>query len=72
LEINSYDYYFGNLGNSHITFSKGLVSPKQMTPKGRRVKRGERPDLLMYHEEAVGNLYSYSTYWHNVEILGIY
>jgi len=72
VEINASNYYFGNLDNSHLTFSKGVVVPKQMNPNGNRLKREERPDLLMYHEEAVGNLYSYSSYWNNIEVLGIY
>ncbi len=71
-DVSSREYYFGNLDNSHITFCKGTVTLKQMSPKGRRVQRDMRPDLLTLHEEAVGDLYSYSTYWQGVDILGIY
>ncbi|MCD6120462.1 MAG: IPT/TIG domain-containing protein [Spirochaetales bacterium] len=71
-EINPGTYFFGNLDNRHIAFSKGYVVLKQMNPNGRQVKREGRPDLQNVHEEAVGNIYSYSTTWHNIEILGIY
>ncbi len=71
-DVSYRDYYFGNLDNSHITFCKGTISLKAMSPKGRKIRKNDRPDLLTLHEEAVGDLYSYSTYWQDVDILGIY
>ncbi len=71
-EINPRTYYFGSLDFSHITFSKGLINLNQMDPDGRTVRRRDIPSMQVFHEEATGNLFSYSAYWSDIEVLGIY
>jgi len=71
-EINPQSYYFGNLDFSHLTFSKGLVALNQMDPEGRVVRRKDLPTLQTLHEEATGNLFSYSAAWSDIEVLGVY
>ncbi|GAH67962.1 unnamed protein product, partial [marine sediment metagenome] len=71
-EIDPKDFYFCNLDFSHITFSKGLINLNQMNPEGRVVRRKDIPSLQLFHEEATGNLFSYSAYWSDIEVLGIY
>ena len=71
-EINPYNYYFGNLDFNHLAFSKGLIELNQMDPKGRAVRRTDIPSLQGIHEEATGALSSYSAYWSDLDVLGIY
>ena len=71
-EIQVKDYYFGNLDNRHIALTKGLVSLKQMSPAGRLVKREDTASFQSIHEEYVGNLWSYSSRWNDLVLLGIY
>jgi hypothetical protein len=43
-----------------------------MDPQGRAVRRPDIPSLQSVHEEATGGLESYSAYWTDIEVLGIY
>jgi hypothetical protein len=69
---NAADYYFGNLDNRHITFTKGEVEVPQQTPRGRTVARPRSGSLQTTHEEAVGNLSSYTAKWLDIEPIGVY
>ena len=71
-EIDPTSYYFGNLDFSHLTLSKGMIQLNQMDPQGRVVRRADIPSLQSLHEEATGGLESYSAYWTDIEVLGIY
>ena len=71
-EIDPTQYYFGNLDFHHITFSKGLIHLDPMDREGRAVMRRDIPSLQTIHEEATGGLLSYSAYWSDIEILGVY
>jgi len=66
------EYYFGNLDFAHIAFAKGLVNLKPMEVEGRAVYRADVPSLQNLHEEATGNLHSYSSNWSDIYIQGIY
>jgi hypothetical protein len=65
-------YYFGNLDNSHIAFSRGEPFLLQMTPLGRTVQRSREYSLQNNWEEASGGIESYSSQWSNVTITGMY
>ena len=71
-EIDVKNYYFGNLDNRHITITKGLVKLKQMNPKGRAITREGTASFQTIHEEYVGNLWSYTSRWNDLVLLGIY
>jgi transglutaminase-like putative cysteine protease len=71
-EIDPTTYYFGNLDFSHLALSKGVIQLNQMDPEGRAVRRPDIPSLQSVHEEASGGLESYSAYWSDIEVLGIY
>jgi hypothetical protein len=71
-DANPRVYYFGNLDYSHLTFSKGLIELSAMDPMGRAVRRADIPSLQGIHEEASGNLSSYSAYWSDIQITGVY
>ena len=65
-------YYFGNLDNRHLTLSKGVVATGKLTPRGRTVQRPDLGTLQMHHEEAAGDLASYTARWSGLTILGVY
>jgi len=65
-------YYFGSLDNRHITFTKGLETVNQMDPQGRTQLHRELPYLLTIHEEAVGNITSYSSSFEDLVVSGTY
>ncbi len=70
--VNARNFYFGGLDNKHITLSKGLISLKQMNPKGRLVTRRNAASFQTIHEEYTGNLRSYSSQWSQLKLLGAY
>jgi len=65
-------YYFGNLDNQRIAFSRGERFLSQMAPKGRTALRTRDYSLQNLWEEAVGGLESYSSLWSDVTITGMY
>jgi transglutaminase-like putative cysteine protease len=65
-------YYFGNLDNQHITFTKGLEEVSQMNPAGVTRSIRELPCLLSINEEAVGGLSSYTTSFEDLTVTGTY
>ena len=64
--------YFGNLDNRHIAFSRGLTSVDRMAPDGRTVSAARRYSFQTIFEEAGGDLPSYTSFWSDVEITGVY
>jgi hypothetical protein len=66
------DWYFGNLDNSRITFSRGQTTLSPMDPRGRTTARSRDFALQNLWEEAVGGLEAYSSLWGDVTITGVY
>jgi hypothetical protein len=71
-EVDRRAFYFGNLDNRHLTFSKGIDEVSRMAPDGRAVRHAEFPWLANVHEEAVGGLTSWTTSFDGVEVTGVY
>jgi transglutaminase-like putative cysteine protease len=65
-------YYFGNLDNQRIAFSRGEVLLSRMDPRGRTAVRTRDYSLQNLWEEAIGGLESYSSLWSDVRITGVY
>ena len=65
-------YYFGNLDNQRITFSRGERQLSQMAPRGRTSIYRRDYSLQNLWEEVVGGLSSYSCLWSDVTITGMY
>jgi transglutaminase-like putative cysteine protease len=63
-------WYFGNLDNRRIAFSRGETILSRMDPRGRTASRSR--ELQNIWEEAVGGLESYSSLWGDVAITGVY
>jgi transglutaminase-like putative cysteine protease len=66
------DYYFGNLDNQRVSFSRGQTLLSQMDSQGRVAVRDRDYALQTLWEEAVGGLESYSSLWGDVTINGVY
>ncbi len=65
-------YFFGSLDNRHITFTRGLETVNQMDPQGKTQLHRELPYLLTIHEEAVGNITSYTSSFEDLLVSGTY
>jgi transglutaminase-like putative cysteine protease len=70
LRGDSAAWYFGNLDNQRIAFSRGQPPLSQMDPRGRTASRNR--ELQNLWEEAVGGLESYSSLWGDITIIGSY
>jgi transglutaminase-like putative cysteine protease len=66
------DWYFGNLDNLRITFSRGQTLLSQMDVRGRAAWRTRDYALQNLWEEAVGGLESYSSLWGDIIVTGMY
>ncbi len=71
-DVDPRAYYFGNLDNQHITFTKGLVQVNQMNPTGTTREDHSLPYLLTLYAESVGGLASYSTSFDDLSVTGTY
>jgi len=65
-------FYFGNLDNQHITFTKGLVEVNQMNPSGTTREDRDLPYTLSLYAESIGGLASYSTSFDELAVTGTY
>jgi transglutaminase-like putative cysteine protease len=65
-------YYFGNLDNQRLTFSRGQTALSQMDPRGRAAAHPRNYALQNLWEEAAGGLESYSSFWGDIIITGMY
>jgi transglutaminase-like putative cysteine protease len=66
------EWYFGNLDNQRITFSRGMTALSQMESRGRVAVRDRSYALQSLWEEAAGGLESYSSLWGDITITGTY
>ncbi len=64
--------YFGSMDDRHIAFSRGLASVDRITPDGRTVSASRRYSFQNIFEEAAGGIKSYTSFWSDVEITGVY
>ena len=66
------NYYFGNVDSQRIAFSRGEPVLSQMESRGRLLSHTQAYSLQNIWEEAVGGLESYSSFWGDITISGIY
>ena len=71
-ELDAASYYFGNLDNRHLAFSKGLVRTEQLTASGRTRRRADTANLQLHHEEASGALQAYTSRWGELDVVGVF
>jgi transglutaminase-like putative cysteine protease len=67
---NPSTYYFGNLDNQRIAFSRGFTTLSQMDLGGRIKTRNGAYALQSLWEEAVGGLEAYTSRWSDIIISG--
>jgi transglutaminase-like putative cysteine protease len=65
-------FYFGNLDNQRIAFSRGEPVLSQIENRGRLVSRSQSYSLQNVWEESSGGLESYSSLWGDITISGVY
>ncbi|MCL2209278.1 MAG: IPT/TIG domain-containing protein [Treponema sp.] len=65
-------FYFGNIDNQRIAFSRGELQLAQMESRGRLVSVNQSYSLQNIWEEASGGLDSYTSLWGDIIISGIY
>jgi transglutaminase-like putative cysteine protease len=63
-------FYFGNLDNRHITFTKGLETVNRMSPEGSVRRRSDYPFLLTIHEETIGGITDYRAVFEDIREIG--
>jgi hypothetical protein len=70
---NGYDaFYFGNMDNQRIAFSRGQTVLSRMDSRGRTATRKRDYSFQTIWEEAAGGLESWSSFWSDVTITGVY
>ncbi len=62
-------YYFGNIDNQHIAFSRGVIDVQPLDPNGKTVRKDRMFSLQTIHEEASSGVRSYSSFWQDVQII---
>ena len=72
LPDNPVEYYFGNLDNRHITFSRGVLTARRMDPNGKPVLRDVPYAVQSLSEESSGNLRAYTSVWDKLMVIGVY
>ncbi|MCL2186083.1 MAG: IPT/TIG domain-containing protein [Treponema sp.] len=65
-------YYFGNIDNMRIAFSRGEHVLSQIENRGRLVSHTQSYSIQNIWEEASGGLESYSSLWGDIIISGVY
>ncbi len=71
-EADTKGYYFGNLDNRHVTFSKGLDVVSRVSPEGTTRRYRDLPWLLTIHEEVVGDITGVTVGFRDVTVSGTY
>lgn len=66
------DFYFGNMDNQRIVFSRGEADLSPMDPRGRTATRARSYALQSIWEESVGGLDAYSSLWNDIVVSGVY
>jgi transglutaminase-like putative cysteine protease len=66
------NYYFGNMDSQRIAFSRGELTLAQIDSRGRLVSHTQSYSMQNIWEEAAGGIESYSSFWGDIIISGIY
>lgn len=67
-ESNS-DYYFGNIGSQHISFSRGRINIKKINPNGIINSKEKFYSLQAIHEESSGTVDNYRAVWSPIQVV---
>ncbi|MDA3940620.1 MAG: IPT/TIG domain-containing protein [Spirochaetia bacterium] len=67
-ESNS-DYYFGNIGSQHITFSRGNIDLKKINPDGNIRTKERFYSFQDIYEESSRNVEDYKAVWSSLQVV---
>lgn len=70
--FDSRAFYFGNLDNDRIVFSRGIAALTPQAPNSRVKPRGRFHSLQTITEEASASVESYASFWSDVAVTGVY
>lgn len=70
--LDSADFYFGNLDSHHIKFSRGINSLRPFSKNNKIVQRPRSFAFQSFWEEASSGTVKYSSYWSDPVVKGIY
>ncbi len=62
-------YYFGNVDNQRITFSKGVIDIKPINPDGKTVQKMRSYSLQTVQEEYSDTIKSYKSSWNDIQVI---
>ena len=62
-------YYFGNVDNQRIIFSKGLIDIEPINPDGRIVRKNRAYSLQTVYEEYSNSIKSYKSSWSDIQVV---
>ena len=71
-DINSVEYYFGNIDSHHIKFSRGINCLKPFSQDNKIVQRPRAFAFQTIWEEASNSTVKYSSFWSDPVVKGIY
>jgi transglutaminase-like putative cysteine protease len=63
------EYYFGNIDNQHIIFSRGIIPTMQILPDGNAVRKNRMYSFQNIYEEASRSVTSYRAVWSDINII---
>lgn len=66
---NPQNFYFGNMDNQHIIFSRGITKTNQVLPQGKLVGKERSFSFQQIYEEASTEVEEYQSEWENVRIV---
>jgi len=66
------DFYFGNMDNQRIVFSRGEAELSPMDPRGRTATRTRSYAFQSIWEETIGGIDAYSSLWNDIVVSGVY
>lgn len=69
---NPSEYYFGNIDNDHIIFSRGLNDFDPMSANAKIVHKNKTFALQTIWEESMENATKYTSYWGCPQVSGMY
>lgn len=72
LREDAADYYFGNMDDSHIAYSRGIKAIKSSMSNNRIVRRPRSYAMQSLWEESSTAESSYSSYWTDPIVTGMY
>ena len=72
IDVDAATFYFGNLHDKHIMFSRGLNEIKSSSPNSKTVQKSRSFALQSVWEEASGKSIKYSSYWADPSVIGVY